>query len=140
MRSPRLQYGPFLLSHVALIALLTILLSGWTCSVFYESCQGVEQVRINAISPSAIPIDTDSVLLTVEGAGFTSGSQIMWNANALPTTLIDSHHLQTTVTQETFISFGGSVGNNVQISTTSQGTIAGCSVNGNSNVLILVIN
>jgi hypothetical protein len=33
---------------------------------------------------------------------------------------MDSHHLQTTVTQQTFDSFGGSVGNNVQISVRSQ--------------------
>ncbi|HEX3319804.1 MAG TPA: hypothetical protein VHR84_03825 [Terriglobales bacterium] len=127
-------------SRVELIALLTFLFSGWTCSVFYQSCQGVGQVRINAISPDAISIDADSVALTVEGDGFTSASQIMWNSNALPTRLIDAHHLQTTVTQETFIAFGGGVGNNVQISTRSQGNIAGCSINGNSNVVFLVIN
>jgi hypothetical protein len=130
----------FLWGRLALIALLTFLSSGWTCSVFYQSCQGVGQVRITAISPDAISIDADSVPLTGEGDGFTSASQIMWNSNALPTKLIDSHHLQTTVTQETFIAFGGGIGNNVQISTSSQGNVAGCSTNGNSNVVFLVIN
>ena len=75
----------------------------------------------------------------MEGDGFTSGSQLMWNSNALLTRMVDSHHLQATVTQETFIQFGGSVGNDVQISAKTQGN-AGCSVNGDSNIVTLLIN
>ena len=135
-------YKPFLLIRVALIAALTQLLSGWTCSALFLSCQGVGQSQVTSLSPDAIPGNTESVLLTADGSGFTPQSQIMWNGNALQTTFMDSQHLQTTVTQQTFDSFGGSVGNNVQISVSSQASFddLGCPIGGNSATLILVIN
>jgi hypothetical protein len=135
-------YKPFPLIRVALVAALTLLLSGWTCSALFLSCQGVAQSPVTSLSPDAIPSNAESVLLTADGSGFTPQSQIMWNGNALPTTFMDSHHLQTTVTQQTFDSFGGSVGNNVQISVRSQASFddLGCPIGGNSATLVLVIN
>ena len=97
---------PFL--SIALIAVLTLLLSGWTCSGMFVSCQGISQAQITSLSPGNIPSDVNSVPLTVAGSGFTPQSQIMWNGNPLQTTFMNSHHLQTTVTQQTFDSFGGS--------------------------------
>jgi hypothetical protein len=136
------SYKPFFLIRVALMAALTLLLSGWTCSALFLSCQGVGQSQVTSLSPNAIPNNAESVLLTADGSGFTPQSQITWNGNALQTTLMDSHHLQTTVTQQTFDSFGGSVGNNVQISVTSQASFddLGCPIGGTSATLILVIN
>ena len=136
-------FKPFPLVRMAFIAVLTLLLSGWTCSAFFVSCQGVgTQPQITSLSPDTISSDAETVVLTVEGNGFTPQSQILWNGNALPTTLMDSHHLQTTITQQTFDSFGGSTGSSVQISARSQGSAADtvCPINGNSAVLILVIN
>jgi hypothetical protein len=123
---------------IALIAVLTLLSSGWTCSAMFESCQGVSQAQINSLSPSNIPSDANSVPLIVEGSGFTPQSQIMWNGSTLETTFLDSHHLQTTITQETFDDFGGSAGSRVQISVGSK--ISGCPISGNSATLELVIN
>jgi hypothetical protein len=136
------SYKPFFLIRVALMAALTLLLSGWTCSALFLSCQGVGHSQVTSLSPNAIPNNAESVLLTADGSGFTPQSQITWNGNALQTTLMDSHHLQTTVTQQTFDSFGGSVGNNVQISVTSQASFddLGCPIGGTSATLILVIN
>jgi hypothetical protein len=136
------SYKPFFLIRVALMAALTLLLSGWTCSALFLSCQGVGQSQVTSLSPNAIPNNAESVLLTADGSGFTPQSQITWNGNALQTTFMDSHHLQTTVTQQTFDSFGGSVGNNVQISVTSQASFddLGCPIGGTSATLILVIN
>jgi hypothetical protein len=133
---------PFPLIRVGLIASLTLLLSGWTCSAIFLSCQGVGQSQVTSLSPDAIPSDAESVLLTADGSGFTPQSQIMWNGNALQTTFVDSHHIQTTVTQQTFDSFGGSLGNNVQISVRSQASFddLGCPIGGNSATLFLVIN
>ena len=135
-------YKPSPLIRVALIAALTLLLSGWTCSALFLSCQGVAQTQVTSLSPDAISSNVESVLLTAEGSGFTPQSQIMWNGNALRTKFKDSHHVQTTVTQQTFDSFGGSVGNNVQISVKSQASFndLGCPIDGNSATLILVIN
>jgi len=133
---------PFPLIRVALIAALTLLLSGWTCSALFLSCQGVGQSQVTSLSQDAISSNAQSVLLTAEGSGFTPRSQIMWNGNPLQTTFMDSHHIQTTVTQQTFESLGGSVGNNVQISVRSQASINdfGCPIGGNSAMLVLVIN
>lgn len=129
--------------HMALIAALILLLSGWTCSALFVSCQGVAaQPQITSLSPDTIPSDAESVLLTVEGSGFTPRSQITWNGNALPTTVMDSHHIQTTITQQTLDSFGGSAGSSVQISARSQGSAAdkGCPIDGNSAALALGIS
>jgi hypothetical protein len=126
--------GNTLLS-IAFIASLAVLLSGWTCSAIFVSCQGVSQAQITSISPGKIPGDANSVPLTVAGSGFTPQSRIMWNGSTLETTFLDSRHLQATITQETFDSFGG--GSSVRISV-SQGS--GCPINGNSAALDLVIN
>ena len=135
-------YKPSPRIRVALIAALSLLLSGWTCSALFLSCQGVGQSQVTSLSPDAIPSNAESVQLTAEGSGFTPQSQIMWNGNGLQTTFMDSHHLQTTVTQQTFDSFGGSVGNNVQISVKSHASFddLGCPIGANSATLVLVIN
>jgi len=121
-------------SWITLIAVLTLLLSGWTCSGMFVSCQGVSQAQITSLSPDKIPSDVNSVPMTVAGNGFTPQSQIMWNGSTLETTFLDSRHLQATITRETLESFGD--GNTVRISV-SQGS--GCPINGNAT-LGLVIN
>jgi hypothetical protein len=135
-------YTPSPLIRVALFGGLTLLLSGWTCSAIFLSCQGVAQSQVISLSPDAIPSIAESVLLTVDGSGFTPQSHIAWNGNALQTRFMGSHRLQTTVTQQTFDSFGGSVGNNVQISVRSQASFddLGCPIGGNSATLVLVID
>jgi hypothetical protein len=125
--------------RVALIAVLTLLLSGWTCSIEFHSCQGAAlQPQITSLSPTSVPSDANSVPLTVDGSGFTPQSQILWNGSTLDTTFMDSHHIQATITQETFESFGGSAGSSVQISVRSQGSV--CPISGDSATLDLVIN
>ena len=137
---------PFPSVRIAFVAVLTLLLSGWTtCTaiVNFSSCPGtVPQPQIASLLPDTIPGDTESVLLIVSGSGFVPQSQIMWNGSALQTTFTDSRHLQATVTQETFDSFGGSAGSSVQISVRSQGSasVLGCPNGGNSATLVLVIN
>jgi len=131
---------------MAFVAALTLLLSGWTtCSaiVDFNSCQSsVPQPQITSLSPGAVPGDAASVLLTVNGSDFVPQSQIMWNGNALQTTFTDSRQLQTTITQQTFNSFGGAAGSSVQISVRSLGSVGvlGCPNGGNSATLELVIN
>ena len=129
--------------RIAFIAALPLLLSGWTCSAIFVSCLGaVPQPQITSLSPDTLPSDANSVLLTVEGSGFTPQSQIMWNGSSLQTKFIDSRQLQTTITQQTFDSFGGAAGSSVQISVRSQGSVGDlrCPIGGNSASLTLVIN
>jgi hypothetical protein len=147
MRSCLFHSGkPFPLVRIAFIAALTLVISGWsTCTamVDFQSCEGaMPQPQIAALSPGAIPGDSSSVLLTVNGSDFVPQSQIMWNGSALQTTFLDSRHLQATITPQTFESFGGAVGGSVQISVRSLGTggVSGCSGAGNSATLDLVIN
>ena len=137
---------PLLSVRIACIAALTLLFSGWTtCTaiVAFNSCQGsVPQPQIAALSPDTISSDVESILLIVNGSGFVTQSQIMWNGSALPTTFMDSRHLQTAITQQTFASFGGSAGSTVQISVNSPGSGAnlGCPIGANSATLVLFIN
>ena len=135
-----------LLLRVPFITALTFLLSGWnTCDALFvfNSCQGsIPQPQITSLSPDTIPSDAGSVLLAVNGSAFVPQSQIMWNGSALQTTFMSPHQLQTTITQQTFDSFGGSAGSSVQISVRSLGSVAdlGCPGGGNSATLVLVIN
>ena len=124
--------------RVVFVLVLTLLLPAWTCSFGFQSCLAdVQQPHISSLSPGNIPEDA-TVLLTVNGSDFIPQSQILWNRNRLQTTYIDSGHLQATITQQTFESFGGSTGNNVLISVESR-TSFECS-NEVSSTLVLVIN
>jgi hypothetical protein len=137
---------PFSSLRAALVAVLTLLLSGWTtCSAIsdFGSCPGAMPLpQISSLSPGSIPDNSGSVLLIVNGSGFVPQSQIIWNGNALQTTFTDSGHLQATITQQTFDSFGGSAGSSVPISVKSHGStsVVGCPNGGNSATLFLVIN
>jgi hypothetical protein len=131
--------------RLALILLLTWLSSAWTCSVFlgFNSCpDAVPQPQITALSPNAIFAGEAPVLLTVDGSGFVSQSEILWNGNPLETTFLDARHLQTTITQQTLDSFGGSAGSRVLISVVSPESdfIVGCPDGGSSGTLVLVVN
>lgn len=137
---------PLLSVRIALIAGLILLVSDWTtCNAMFvfNGCEGsIVQPKITSLSPNAVPGEGESVLLTVNGASFAVNSQIMWNGNALPTTFIDSDHLQTPITQQILASFGGATGSTVQISVSSPASVAvvGCPNGGNSATLALVIN
>jgi hypothetical protein len=131
--------------RVGFVAAPTLTLSGWTCTVIigFNSCLGVPATpQITLLSPSAVSVTADSVVLTVRGSGFVPQSQILWNGNALPTTFVDSQHLQATITQETFTEFGGAFGSDVLISVNSPvtATVVGCPIAGSSATLVLVIN
>jgi hypothetical protein len=131
---------PVIWIRIALVAILILLVSGWTCTaiVAFESCQGVEpQPQVTSLSPSTIPGDGESILLMVIGSGFTSQSQILWNGSSLETTFRDSRHLEATITQQTFAEFGGSAGSAVRISVRSGER---CASDVNSATLLLVIN
>lgn len=147
MRSYLVNPGkPFSSLRVALVVLLTLLLSGWTtCSAIsdFGSCPGaVPMPQISSLSPDVIQGNSGLVLLIVNGSGFVPQSQIIWNGSALQTTFTDSGHLQATITQQTLDSFGGSAGSSVPISVKSQGSteVVGCPNGGNSATLFLAIN
>ena len=139
MRSPlATSRTPRLLIRLTLVATLTLLLSGWTCSVFFESCQGVgSHFQATSLLPKTVSRNTDPILLTVGGDGFDLQSMILWNGNALETTFVDSQHLQAEISQQTFESFGGSPGDDVKISVKSTRFVDHC---GNSAFLFLGVN
>jgi hypothetical protein len=132
--------------RVVLVAVLVLMLSGWTtCSVFFSfnSCPGVVlQPQITSLSPDTISRDVASVLLTVNGSNFVPQSQVLWNGTVLATTFVDSQHLQVRITQTTLESFGVSAGNKVLISVMSPESIhvVGCPNGGDSVALVLIIN
>ena len=142
MRSRLVKPYPWV--RIAFLVVLTLLVSAWgTCNAMVEfnSCPGpVPMAQLTSLSPDSIFGNSESVLLIVNGSDFTAQSQILWNGNALPTSFMDSHHLQTTITQQTFASFGGSAGSSVRISVRTQSSGVGCPPAGNSATLELVIN
>ena len=147
MRSRLVEHSkPFPWVRIALVAVLTLLLSGWTtCTaiVSFNTCPStVPQPVIISLAPDTIPDDTESDQLTVEGSSFVPQSQIMWNGSALQTTFTDSRHLRTTITRQTFESFGGSAGSSVQISVMSPEStlVVGCPNGLSSAALVLLIN
>ena len=135
--------APLVLLRLLMLVVLILVLSGWTtCSVLFHftGCETTNP-QIVSFSPHSMPDNTESALLTVAGSNFTPQSQIMWNGNPLPTTLIDATTLQTTITQQTFASFGGESGGTVQISVTTGSTaMSGCPAGGGSAAVFLTIN
>lgn len=130
---------------IGLVAALTLTFSGWTCTaiVGFASCLGVPATpQVTFLSPSAISAAVNSVLLTVRGTGFVPQSQILWNGRGLPTTFVDSQHLQATITRQTFTQFGGGFGSNVLISVNSPvtATVVGCPIAVSSATVVLVVN
>lgn len=130
--------------RIALILVLTSILSAWTCTAIsnFSSCPTiVPSPQIFSLLPNTISGNVASVPLTVNGTGFVSQSQILWNGNRLQTTFMDSRHLQTTITQQTFSSFGGSSETSVSISvmTPASTTVVGCN-DSFSGILFLDIN
>ena len=117
--------------HIAFVATLPLILSAGTCTavIGFNSCLGIPPApQITLLSPNAIAANAQSLLLIVTGNNFASESQILWNGNALPTTFVDSQHLQATITHQTFEQFGGSSGSSVLISVNSVVTspVVGC--------------
>jgi hypothetical protein len=53
--------------------------------------------NLTQISPSLIQAGSNTTTLTVDGTGFTSGSSILWNGTALPTTFVSSGQMTATV-------------------------------------------
>lgn len=87
--------------RIGLVLGLAALLSAWTCTavVNLNGCpDAFPHPQIGALSPNPISADIASLVLSVEGTGFVPQSEIQWNKNPLPTTFIDSRHLQATVT------------------------------------------
>jgi len=133
--------------RIALALVLSPLLAGWTCYsiVNFKSCPGaIPQPQLTALSPDAISADATSVRLIVQGSNFVNQSEVLWNGNALQTTFVDPDHLQATITQQTFESYGGSAGGSALISVMSPGSgmtsIEGCQDGGSSGWLTLFIN
>ena len=125
--------------RLAFIVVVLLLLSAWTCNFGFQSCLAdVQHPHVSSLSPSNIPGDTTSVLLTVNGSDFIPQSEILWNGNRLETKYVDSGHLQTTITQRTFESFGGSAGTNVLVSVGSRTSFECPDVE--SSTLVLVID
>ena len=89
--------------RIVFVLALASLSSAWTCSAFinFNSCSGSVPVpQIVSLSPDTISVNTNSVVLNVNGSDLVHQSQILWNGNALLTTFADSTQLQTTITQQ----------------------------------------
>jgi uncharacterized repeat protein (TIGR01451 family) len=70
------------------------------------------------LSPNLIQAGSNSFVLTVDGAGFTAGSAILWNGTALTTTMLSNGQLTATVDASLIKQLGWSM---VSVSTPSPG-------------------
>jgi uncharacterized repeat protein (TIGR01451 family) len=52
---------------------------------------------VTQLSPALIAAGSSTLTLTVDGTGFTSGSSVLWNGQALPTTLVSGGQMTATV-------------------------------------------
>src|SRR6185503_10550178 len=52
---------------------------------------------VTQLSPELIQAGSSTVTLTVDGTGFTAGSSVLWNGQALPSTFISSGQMTATV-------------------------------------------
>lgn len=52
---------------------------------------------LTQISPSLIQAGSSTTILTVDGTGFTAGSTVLWNGQALPTTFVSAGQMTATV-------------------------------------------
>src|SRR5262245_43773007 len=135
IRGDMLTFVPWF--RVGLLLVLTFALSGWTCTAV--SCLGVTTTpQVTSLSPNTISANAQSVPLVVIGDNFVPQSQILWNGHTLATTFMDPQHLQTSITQQTFTQFGGSLGTDVLIAVNSP--VARCPISGSSATLVLIVN
>jgi len=131
--------------RIALVLALGALLSAWTCTavVNLDNCRdAVPHPQIGALSLNPISADIVSGVLSVEGMGFCSPIRDpVEQIHCQPRSSI-SRHLQATVTQRTFDSFGGSAGESVLISVVSSGnnSVVDCPNRGNSSTVILEVD
>lgn len=66
-------------------------------AAFQITGPATSQFVISEMSPSAVTAGGPAFTLTVSGSGFTSGSTIEWNGNAVPTSFISASQLTTSI-------------------------------------------
>ncbi len=139
-----LRSGGVSLSYFVSVTSLVVFLCGWTtCNAIFtlNSCEGSVPVpQVSSLSPATIPNNGEPALLTVNGSGFVPQSQIMWNEGALPTRFIDSSHLQTTITPQTFGTFGAGSTVQIWVNSPPSHAVMGCPNGGASIAFSLSIN
>jgi hypothetical protein len=64
------------------------------------------QPLLSALTPFSATMLGPSFTLSVTGSGFVSGTQVLWNGSALPTSLVDSGHLSAEVASTLLTSAG----------------------------------
>ena len=80
------------------------------------------QPLITALDPYTATMGAPAFTLMVEGSGYISGSQVLWNGTALPTTFVDGSHLTAAVDAAQVAAAG-------VVSVTVQGPVGGFTSN-----------
>jgi predicted RecA/RadA family phage recombinase len=83
-----------------ILLFLTLLLSmlTWGCGYGsnYNAMNGAVP-KITQLTPQNVIASSGTFILTIEGAGFTSGSVVYWNTTALPATVDSSTQLTSVI-------------------------------------------
>lgn len=90
----------------------TLTMAGYSSSVSFDPTSSNNQATasttvtgnafnappsVTQLSPELIQAGSSTVTLTVDGTGFTAGSSVLWNGQALPSTFISSGQMTATV-------------------------------------------
>lgn len=94
--------------------------------------KGVVTPTINSVSPTTIAAGSAGFTLTVSGTNFVSGTQILWDGVALPTTVVSSTQLTAKVSPQQIATAGNVSIRVMKPDTTTSSTII-LTVTGTSN-------
>jgi hypothetical protein len=125
-------------TRAALLVLL-LLLSG--CNSLNPLCGSARPAPVlNSVSPTTIAFSQlpSSFSLQVTGSHFVSSSVIVFNGTTLPTTVVSSSQMTTTI-PSSMISGPGSYNIQVQTPAGTSGNL-GCSSGGKSSTLTLTVS
>ncbi len=131
-------------AHVVLLATAAFLLVAPLPSCLKGmQCVGATPVpELNSVSPTAVNSGILPAGLTLTGSGFVAWSTVFMDSVPLTTHMIDSHHLNATITWQDLSAdniTSGQVGITVTNAGHVQGGLFGCSNGGTSQVIWITI-
>jgi len=118
---------------------LGILLS--SCGGSSECVGAIPVPKLKSVQPTTISSQAPSTTISLSGSGFIPTSRVFLNSWSLASTVVDSHHITTSVSRETLLVVGPSNGVEIWVTNPGQlgGGIFGCPDGGSSESVSITI-
>jgi len=94
-----------------------------SCGGSSECVGAIPVPKLNSVQPTTISSQAPSTTISLSGSGFVLTSRVFLNSWAVAATVLDSHHITATVTQQLLLVAGTS--NGVEIWVTNPGQLGG---------------